>query len=32
MIVTTNLAFDKWEEVFHDTNLTGALTKHIYWI
>ena len=29
MIVTTNLAFEKWEEVFHDTNLTGALVDRL---
>ena len=29
MIVTTNLAFDRWEEVFHDTSLTGALVGRL---
>lgn len=29
MIITTNLAFEKWEEVFHDTNLTGALVDRL---
>jgi DNA replication protein DnaC len=29
MIVTTNLAFEKREEVFHDTNLTGVLVDRI---
>ena len=29
MIVTTNLAFEKWAEVFHDTNLTGALVDRL---
>jgi DNA replication protein DnaC len=29
MIITTNLVFEKWEEVFHDTNLTGALVDRL---
>ena len=29
MIITTNLAFEKWEEVFHDTNLTAALVDRL---
>ena len=29
MIITTNLAFERWEEVFHDTNLTGALVDRL---
>jgi len=29
MIITTNLAFESWEEVFHDTNLTGALVDRL---
>ena len=29
MIITTNLAFEQWEEVFHDTNLTGALVDRL---
>ena len=29
MIVTTNLAFEKWEEVFRDTNLTGSLVDRL---
>lgn len=29
MIITTNLAFEKWEEVFNDTNLTGALVDRL---
>jgi DNA replication protein DnaC len=29
MIITTNLAFEKWEEVFHDTNLAGALVDRV---
>jgi DNA replication protein DnaC len=29
MIVTTNLVFEKWEEVFKDTNLTGALVDRL---
>ena len=29
MIITTNLAFENWEEVFHDTNLTGALVDRL---
>jgi len=29
MIITTNLAFEDWEEVFHDTNLTGALVDRL---
>jgi DNA replication protein DnaC len=29
MIITSNLAFEKWEEVFHDTNLTGALVDRL---
>jgi len=29
MIVTTNLSFDKWEDVFHDANLAGALVDRL---
>jgi len=29
MIITTNLAFEDWGEVFHDTNLTGALVDRL---
>lgn len=29
MIVTTNLAFEKWEEVFLDANLAGALVDRL---
>jgi len=29
MILTTNLSFDKWDEVFHDTNLAGALVDRL---
>ena len=29
MVITTNLAFENWEEVFHDTNLTGALVDRL---
>jgi DNA replication protein DnaC len=29
MIITTNLAFEQWEEVFGDTNLTGALVDRL---
>ena len=29
MIITTNLAFENWEEVFQDTNLTGALVDRL---
>lgn len=29
MIITTNLAFDQWEEVFGDANLTGALVDRL---
>jgi DNA replication protein DnaC len=29
MIITTNLVFEKWEEVFCDTNLTGALVDRL---
>ena len=29
MIITTNLAFEQWEEVFIDTNLTGALVDRL---
>jgi len=29
MILTTNLSFDKWEDVFHDTNLAGALVDRL---
>jgi DNA replication protein DnaC len=29
IIITTNLAFERWEEVFHDTNLAGALVDRL---
>lgn len=29
VIVTTNLSFDRWEEVFHDPMLTGALVDRL---
>jgi DNA replication protein DnaC len=29
MIITTNLAFEQWEEVFSDANLTGALVDRL---
>lgn len=29
MIITTNLAFEQWEEVFSDANLTGALVDRV---
>lgn len=29
MIITTNLAFEQWEEVFGDTRLTGALVDRL---
>lgn len=29
MVITTNLAFEKWEEVFKDTDMTGALVDRL---
>lgn len=29
VIITTNLSFDRWDEVFHDAVLTGALTDRL---
>jgi len=29
MILTTNLSFDKWDEVFHDTNLARVLVDRL---
>ena len=29
IIVTSNLTFDRWEEVFKDTTLTGALIESL---
>jgi DNA replication protein DnaC len=29
IIVTTNLTFDRWQEVFHDSTLTGAMIDRL---
>ena len=29
IIVTTNLTFDRWQEVFHDPTLTGAMVDRL---
>ncbi|MGD9677832.1 MAG: ATP-binding protein [Vulcanibacillus sp.] len=29
MIITTNLTFDRWEEIFKDTMLTGAIVDRL---
>lgn len=29
IIITTNLGFERWEEIFHDTTLTGAMIDRL---